>query len=129
VAVQPHPPSVHEGVFLQLSLPQGGGGGTLGTPPTIAQRGLLGTTGRSGGNVLWYGLVPSAVHTVTLTYAGGRQGHQRLPPIVVSGDVVNNLFIVPVPDLGPVRSWPTTMVWRNASGQIIKTINERPFHP
>ncbi len=25
--------------------------------------------------------------------------------------------------------WPTAAVWRSASGKVIKTVDERPFHP
>lgn len=126
--------SVHEGVSI-MTFTNGGGGGTGGTPATlIAQRGILGAGGQPGGgqpggNVAWYGLVPTSVHSVTLKFAGGRQGNQQLPPIAISANVANNLFILTVPQFGPLRTWPTTMIWRNTSGRVIKTIDERPYQP
>jgi hypothetical protein len=59
----------------------------------------------------------------------GREKGRRIPPLTVSCRVVNNVFVMFIPDFGAVRSWPATMVWRDSSGRVVNTIDERPFHP
>jgi hypothetical protein len=124
--------TVHEGVFLLTERPNGGGRGDGGqSPATIRETGMLG--GGGGGKpaspIVMDGIVPSAVATVTLQFPASGQGSRRLPPLSVTGEVVNDVFAIPIPTLFQRGGWPTTAIWRSASGTVIKTIDERRFHP
>ena len=50
----------------------------------------------------------------------------RLPPLNATGDVIDNVFVISDPNPLPAGRWPTTAIWRSASGTIIKTVNEVP---
>jgi hypothetical protein len=39
------------------------------------------------------------------------------------------VFVIPIPTLFERGGWPATAIWRSASGKVIKTVDERPFHP
>lgn len=124
--------SVHEGVFLFQEEASGGGGSCCGqSPSTIGQMGMLG--GGGGGKppspIVMDEVVPSGVATVTLQFPATRHGSHRLPPLSATGDVVNDVVVIPIPTLFQRGGWPTTAIWRSASGSVIKTINETPFHP
>jgi hypothetical protein len=43
--------------------------------------------------------------------------------------VVKDVFAIRIPTLFERGGWPSDAIWRSASGEIIKTVNERPFHP
>jgi hypothetical protein len=122
---------VHEGVFLFSQFVSGGGGGINETVPMIRHGGQLG--GGGGGKpprpIVMNGIVPAGVATVTLTFPATHYRAKRLPPLSATGDVINNVFVISIPTLFERGAWPATAIWRSASGQIIKTINERPFHP
>jgi hypothetical protein len=75
------------------------------------------------------GIVPSSVATVTLTSPASRYGSHRLPPLNATGEVVNDVFVIPIPTLFQRGGWPTTAIWRAPSGKIIRTVDERPFQP
>lgn len=75
------------------------------------------------------GIVPAGVSTVTLHFPASRHRGRSLPALDATGDVVNDVFVIPVPTLFERGGWPATAVWRSASGTVIKTVNERPFHP
>ena len=75
------------------------------------------------------GIVPTGVATVTLTFPASRYRNHRLPPLSATGDVVNDVFVIPIPTLFQRGGWPTTAIWRSASGKVIRTVDERPFHP
>jgi hypothetical protein len=47
----------------------------------------------------------------------------------VGGGGVHDVFVIPVPTLFQRGGWPAAALWRSASGKIIKTVGERPFHP
>lgn len=124
--------SVHEGVFLFTDRATGGGGADGGqSPSTIRQTGILG--GGGGGNppspIVMDGIVPAGVATVILQFPASSHGPRRLPALSATGDVVNNVFVIPIPTLFERGGWPTTAIWRSASGKVIKTIDERPSHP
>jgi len=141
--------SVHEGVFLfaksspartcfslrggrkVCATTSGGGGGDVQSLESIQQGGQLG--GGGGGKppspIVMDGIVPSGVATVTLQFPASRHGNQNLPALSATGNVVNSVFVIPVPTLFERGGWPTTTIWRSASGNVIKTIDERPFHP
>lgn len=124
--------SAHEGVFLFTVCANGGGGADGGqSPSTIRQTGMLG--GGGGGKpstpIVMDGIVPSGVATVTLQFPASRNGSPRLPELSATGDVVDNVFVIPIPTLFRRGGWPTKATWRSASGTVIKTVNERPFHP
>jgi hypothetical protein len=69
------------------------------------------------------GIVPSDVATVTLQFPASH----GLPALSATGRVINNVFVIPVPTLYERRAWPATAIWRADSGNVITTINERPF--
>jgi hypothetical protein len=124
--------SVHEGVFLFAEHANGGGGGGGSQSlSSIREGGPLG--GGGGGKpptpIVMDGIVPAGVATVTLQFPASRYGSHRLPPLSATGEVVNNVFVISIPTLFQRGAWPTTAIWRSASGTVIKTIHERPFHP
>ena len=122
--------SVYQGVFL-FSEHANGGGGSSQSLSSIRQGGPLG--GGGGGNpptpIVMDGIVPTGVATVTLTFPASRYVSHRLPPLNATGDVVNDVFVIPIPTLFQRGSWPTTAIWRSASGKVVRTVDERPFHP
>jgi hypothetical protein len=125
--------TVHEGVALiEQNITSGGGaGGSVQSLNSIQQGGPLG--GGGGGKpptpVAMYGIVPASVATVTLHFPATRYRTRRLPALNATGNVIDNVFVTPIPTLFERGGWPTTAIWRSASGTIIKTINEVPFHP
>jgi hypothetical protein len=122
--------SVYQGVFLLYQLPDGGGSGSVVRASMIQQGGTLGGGGSASSGIMLDGIVPPDVATVTLNFPATRYRGHRLPPLSVTGNVVNDvLFIHPIPTLFQRGGWPTSAIWRSASGKVIKTINETPFHP
>jgi hypothetical protein len=124
--------SVHEGVALVEEDPGGATGASeAASPTTIRQTGLLGGGGGGSANAttVMDGIVPAGVATVTLTFPATHYRGQRLPALSVTGNVIDNVFVVPIPTLFERGAWPNTAIWRSTSGAIIKTINEVPFHP
>jgi hypothetical protein len=101
----------HEGVTelsWQLNGSDGGGGGGA-TPETISQQGMVGASGTGV-----YGVVPSGVARVTLEWPAKRPS--------LTTEVVENVFVVRVP--GAVSIFPSLrMIWRSASGRVIKTVS------
>lgn len=122
---------VQQGVFLFRKSANGGGGGVDETLAMIRQGGQLGGGGggRPSTSIVMDGIVPAGVATVTLTFPAAHYHAKRLPALNATGDVVNNVFVILIPTLFQRGAWPATAIWRSASGQLIKTINERPFHP
>ncbi|MGH2857791.1 MAG: hypothetical protein ACRDMJ_09930 [Solirubrobacteraceae bacterium] len=90
----------------------GGGGG--GKPPTP---------------VVMDGIVSAGVASVTLQFPATHYRAWRLAPLNATGKVVNSVFVIPIPTLFQRGGWPTAAIWRSASGKVIKTVNEVPFHP
>jgi hypothetical protein len=123
--------SVHEGVFLLTARANGSGADGGQSPSTIRHSGMLG--GGGGGTppspIVMDGIVPEGVATVTLRFPAIRHGSRRLPALSATGTVVNNVFVIPVPTLFQRGGWPDTAIWRSASGTVIHTVDERPFHP
>ncbi len=124
--------SVHEGAFLFTARASGGGGADGGqSPSTIRETGMLG--GGGGGKppspIVMDGIVPPGVASVTLRFPAAGHGGNGLPPLSATGDVVNGVFVIPVPTLFERGGWLTTAIWRSAAGKVIKTVDERPFHP
>jgi hypothetical protein len=135
--------SVHEGVFL-LSVYRipvcpvhsrvGSGTTSCGeavdggqTLAAIRRAGLLnaGRLGPPGSPWVVSGIVPAGVASVAIHYPATNHGSQRLPTLNVTGDVINDIFAIPVSTLSQ-RGWrPTTATWYSSSGKVIKTINER----
>jgi hypothetical protein len=123
--------SIHEGVFLittQADASRTDGGQS---PSTIRQTGMLSEGGQvtEASPIVMDGIVPGDVATVTLQFPAIHHGSQRLPALNATGAVINNVFVIPVPTLFQRGGWPATAIWRSASGQIVKTTNEGPFHP
>lgn len=124
--------TVHDGVALIDQEFNGGGGGSgVQSLTSIQQGGQLG--GGGGGKpftpIVMDGIVPAGVATVTLHFPAIRRGTHRLPALNATGEVTNNVFVIPIPTLFQRGGWPTSAIWRSASGKLIKTINEVPFHP
>lgn len=123
--------SVSEGVFLLTERVNGTGVDGGQSPSTIRETGMLG--GGGGGTppseIVMDGIVPAGVATVTLHFPASRYKGHRLPPLNATGNVVNDVFVIPIPTLFQRGAWPAIAVWRSASGHFIKTINERPLHP
>jgi uncharacterized protein YggE len=46
-----------------------------------------------------------------------------------AGDVINNVFVIPISTLFERGGWPTTAIWRSTSGAVIKTITNAPSTP
>ncbi len=119
---------VYDGVFVLAERPGGGGSGTGGqSPATIRKTGVLGFGGPDPS--LWYGIVPPGVETVTLRFAASGHRMHRMRAFSVTGNVINNVFALSASRRSAQRNWPTSSIWRSASGKVIKTVNERPFHP
>ena len=69
-------------------------------------------------------VVPDGVATVTLRYPAGRaSGYSPKisPAFTITTTPVNNLLVLTVPRSNPLQQG--TMIWRAASGHIIKTFN------
>jgi hypothetical protein len=123
--------SIHEGVSLITTLADAArtdGGQSV---STIRQTGMLSEGGQVTENspTVLDGIVPGGVATVTLRFPAIHHASQRLPPLNATGAVINNVFVIPVPTLFQRGGWPASAIWRSASGQVVKTINEAPFHP
>ncbi len=121
--------SLHEGIFVVSRRPGGGGGMDGGdSPATLARTGMLGGGGSPAGIVM-DGIVPDGVATVTLRFPATRHAGRHVPALNATGRVVNNVFVIPVPTPFERGGWPVAAVWRSTSGRVIKTVDERPFHP
>ena len=115
---------VHEGAFQIMEAGNGSESTGGDSPSMIEADGFLGASD----NVI-DGVVPSGVASVTLHFPAGGHGSHRLPPISLSSNVIGNVFVMTIPNFGAARYWPSTMIWRAASGAVSKTINEEQFHP
>jgi hypothetical protein len=74
------------------------------------------------------GLVPDGVATVAFSYkAGSVNGfsHKVLPAATITARVVNNVVVASVPR-GGNTALNATIVWRSATGKVIKTIPGQP---
>ncbi len=119
---------VYDGAFVLAERPGGGGSGTGGqSTATIRQTGVLGFSGPDPN--LWYGIVPPGVASVTLRFAASVHGTHRLRAFSVTGNVANSVFVLSASRRSAQQNWPTSAIWRSPSGKVIKTVNERPFHP
>ena len=52
------------------------------------------------------GIVPPGVAIVTLRFSATGRPSDRLPPLSVTGNVVNDVFVIPVPTLLQRGGWP-----------------------
>lgn len=122
----------YQGVSLIGIQTDGGGSGSGYESAAAIRRG--GDLGGGGGGkpptpIVMDGIVPGGVATVTLHFPASRHRGRRLPPLNATGHVINDVFVIRIPSLFERGGWPTTAVWRSSSGKVIKTVNERPFHP
>lgn len=112
-AARPYP-----GVCLLALNSTGGGDVGCGSSVSDIETGHTISTGGPTGVGVVYGLVPDGVATVTVYYRGRNPGH----PITVHA--IGNVFIVPDPrQRFPNEGFPSKMVWRSASGAVLKTIS------
>lgn len=89
-------------------------GGTCGANASdIRQWGLVSMLGPVSG------VVPDGVATVTLSY----RAYEGNPAVTVTAKVVNNVFVTTITRPRATRGVPPTMVWRSASGGVLKTLH------
>ncbi|HUA06192.1 MAG TPA: hypothetical protein VMB27_19960 [Solirubrobacteraceae bacterium] len=105
-----------EGVCLSGFAASGVGGGSCVTAAQAEQGGLQESSGSTSS-----GVVPDGVATVTVHYAAGNGAAARN----FTSRVVGNVFAVHIPGLRLGAGPPPTIIWRSASGQVIKTISQR----
>jgi hypothetical protein len=114
---------VQEGIGLIGADATDASGGGRATLADIEAGGPFGTRGTSL-RALISGVVPDGVATVTFCYpAGPASGFSPkviLPAVCIKGQAVNNV-VVSVPR-GAANAIGPKMIWRNAAGQVIKTI-------
>jgi hypothetical protein len=109
----------YPGVCLLALNSTGNGDGGCGGGYRISdiEEGHTVSSGAPGGVPVVYGLAPDGVRSVTFYYPGRYPGH----PLTVL--VIANVFILhDTRDRLPNNGFPRKMVWRSASGQIIKVI-------
>jgi hypothetical protein len=107
----------YAGVCLLALNSTGGGDVGCGSSVSDIESGHTLSTGGPTGVPVAYGLVPDGVATVTYYLAGRHAGH----PITVHA--IGNVFIVPLGRHAPQDGFPAKMVWRSATGEMIKTIS------
>jgi hypothetical protein len=96
----------------------GPGGGTDAKAASVEQRGLFLGTGSRNGQTL-AGLVPDGVATVALRFAADPVA--AISTRTLNAKVIDNVVVVSVRGrLG--SALPVGMVWRAASGEIVKTV-------
>jgi hypothetical protein len=111
-STEPYP-----GVCLSALNDTGNGDGGSCYPISDVEGGHTLTSGAPGGVPVVYGLAPDGVRSVTFYYKGRYPGHP------LTALVINNVFILHDPgDRLPDNGFPTKLVWRTASGHVIKTI-------
>lgn len=88
---------------------RGGGGGGGATPATIRQQGMLGAS-----ETAVYAVVPSGVARITLQWPGAKRPS-------LTAKVIGNVFVVKAPGAAAAVPQPT-MIWRSASGRVIKVV-------
>jgi hypothetical protein len=106
-----------------------GGSGEGGATATQIEQGQAVGTGPPGSSTsaTITMIVPDGVASVTLRYPAGRaSGYSKKisPPFTTTTTPVNNQVVVSVPRSaggGPIRK--PTMIWRTASGRVIKTFH------
>ena len=101
----------YQGVSL-VSTGRISGGGGAASAATIEEGRTIGTTESSSGTYLTE-IVPDGVATVELDFPR----HQP-----TTAPVTNNLVVVWIPHSAP-SGFPSTVVWRAASGAVVRTIN------
>lgn len=128
---------LHPGVFLATTGGLGGGGITTlaAQVKAIEQGHWVGTSGPGipgnphSGTVQM--IVPDGVATATIRYppgpANGFKPNVISPAVTVTGTAAGNvlLFNVPRSSGGGQIDKPTTMIWRAANGDVIKTFHGR----
>jgi hypothetical protein len=100
--------------LLALNDTGNGDGGCSGYSISQIKAGRTLSSGAPTGVAVYYGLAPDVVRSVTFSFAARHASHPRTVL------VINNVFILhnPRQQLGS----PTKLVWRDASGRILKTI-------
>ena len=119
VAQMRHDTLPYPGVCLLALNSTGNGDGGCGGGYTVSdiEEGHTLSSGAPGGVPVVYGLAPDGVSSVTFYYPGRYPGH----PLTVLA--ISNIFILhDTRDRLPNNGFPRKMVWRSASGQIIKVI-------
>ena len=100
----------HEGIW-EFAWGPGAGEGTGGlSAQMLAKRGTLDSEGR-----VVHGIVPDGVASVTLEYPGQ-------PALTVNA--ADNVFVATLPR-GDGGKFPPKVVWRSASGRVIRTVISR----
>lgn len=120
---------VHGGVYLLYSGREDSGIGGGQSPATIRRVGEISGFGGPGKPRMVDGIVPPGVATVTLRFPAKHYEGRRLRELTVSGNVVNNVFAIPVGTLFERGGVPASEVWRSPSGKVIKTIKGKGLQP
>lgn len=102
----------HEGICLLTLNSTGGGGVECGSTATDIEEGHTTGTGGPTGVPVAYGVVPDGVATVTL-YLGRSS---------FTVHAIGNVWILPLHRREPQNGFPDKIVWRSATGAVIKTI-------
>jgi len=105
-----------EGVCLSAFAASGVGGGSCVTAAQAEQGGLQQSNGST-----FSGVVPDGVATVTVHYPSNKGA----AALTITSRVVGNVYAVRIPGLTPGGGPPPTIIWRSASGQVIRTISTR----
>jgi len=98
-----------------------GDGGCPGYSVSQIEAGHTLSSGAPAGVPVVYGIAPDGVRTVTFYYKGKYPGH----PLTVLA--INNVYILHNPHQRfPNYGFPDKLVWRSASGTVLKTIRWQP---
>ena len=106
--------SPQDGICIWGADAAGGGGGTCETTGQITDGGPV----EENGSTL-IGVVPDGVASVAFHYPAGR----GMPAFTVTANVVGNVYAASTGRLIPSGGFPPQMIWRSASGTVIKTIS------
>ena len=102
------------GMFEWGSSGGGGGGGCCSDAHALVSNRTIQTSGFHGHSTVT-GLVPDGVASVTLRW---HRGPER------NATVANNFWLTTAPYSAP-RAFPTTTIWRDAAGHLVKSFRER----
>ncbi len=103
--------------LLALNGTGNGDGGCSGYSVSQIEEGRTLSSGAPTGVPVVYGLAPDGVRSVTFYYKGRYPGHS------LTVLVINNVFILHNPGQRfPDVGFPDRLVWRSASGTVLKTI-------
>lgn len=121
-----------EGIAVVALSPSGGGtfvDAYSATTTQLQRRGAISPTGYPWGKgLIFSGVVPDGVTTVTLHFPGRLRAGKAAPPFSVTTHPVGNVFVVRLPRTYVTQAFggitPDTTIWRAADGTVIRTIHQ-----